>query len=306
MTNIIETTNLTKVYKNKLVVNNVNMHIEKGDIYGFVGENGAGKTTLIRLLTGLIHKTSGSFKLFGISDDNPQIMNVKRKISGIVETPSLYLNMNAADNLKMQALVLGIKLGEHYKGILKMVGLENQINEKKKAGNYSLGMRQRLGIAMALVGNPEVIILDEPMNGLDPEGIVEIRNLILKLNKEQNITFIISSHILDELGKVATKYGFIHQGVLVQELTIQELEQICQKKLELRVSNIEQTLNILSELNYQNMRVLNNTIYIYDEYDVTKIVTELAKKNIQINHIYTCEEGIEDYYLRLMGGLKNA
>lgn len=306
MANIIETINLTKIYKNKIVVNNVNMHIEKGDIYGFVGENGAGKTTMIRLLTGLIHKSSGSFKLFGVSDDDPLINEVKRKLSGIVETPSLYLNMNAAENLKMQALIHGINLGEHYKGILKMVGLENQINEKKKAGDFSLGMRQRLGIGMALVGNPEVIILDEPMNGLDPEGIVEIRNLILKLNQEQNITFIISSHILDELGKVATKYGFIHQGVLVQELTIQELEQICQKKLELRVSNIEQTLNILNELNYQNLRVINNTIYIYDKYDVTNIVMALSKNNIQINYIYTSEEGIEDYYLRLMGGLKHA
>lgn len=306
MTNIIETSNLTKIYKNKIVVNNVNMHISCGDIYGFVGENGAGKTTLIRLLTGLIRKSSGKFSLFGINDDNPKINEVKSKLSGIVETPSLYLNMNASDNLKMQATILGINLGEKVKTILKMVGLENQINEKKKAGDYSLGMRQRLGIAMALVGSPEVIILDEPMNGLDPEGIVEIRNLILKLNKEQHITFIISSHILDELGKVATKYGFIHQGMLIQELTIDELENICQKKLELRVDNIEKALDVLNEIGIKKIRVLNNTIYISDEYDIVKVVLELSKANIKINYICTKEEGIEDYYLRLMGGLKNA
>ncbi len=306
MGNIILTNNLTKKYKDKIVVDNVNMHVQKGDVYGFVGENGAGKTTVIRLITGLIQKTSGSYYLFGVEDNDSKINTVKSAISAIVESPSLYLNMDAKTNLEMQACILGIKLGDRLEKILRLVGLENVINEKKKVVNFSLGMRQRLGIAMALVGNPQLIILDEPMNGLDPEGIVEIRELILKLNHEQNITFIISSHILGELGKVATKYGFIHQGRLIEEVTQEELENKCQKSLELKVSNLDECVNILYNIGYTELKVINNHVIILGDYDIEKIVISLAQNNIKIISIKSNEEGIEEYYLRLMGGLRHA
>lgn len=306
MENIILTNNLTKKYKNKVVVDNVNMHVDKGDVYGFVGENGAGKTTVIRLITGLIQKTSGNYYLFGVKDSDNKINTVKSAISAIVESPSLYLNMDARTNLEMQACILGIKLGNRLEEILQLVGLGSVINEKKKAGNFSLGMRQRLGIAMALVGNPKLIILDEPMNGLDPEGIVEIRELILKLNREQGITFIISSHILGELGKVANKYGFIHQGKLIEEVTQEELEERCQKNLELKVNNLDDGVNILYNIGYTNLKVINNHIIVLGDYDIEKIVINLSQNNIKILSIKSNEEGIEDYYLRLMGGLRHA
>ncbi len=306
MENIILTNNLTKKYKNKVVVDNVNMHVDKGDVYGFVGENGAGKTTVIRLITGLIQKTSGNYYLFGVKDSDNKINTVKSAISAIVESPSLYLNMDARTNLEMQACILGIKLGNRLEEILQLVGLGSVINEKKKAGNFSLGMRQRLGIAMALVGNPKLIILDEPMNGLDPEGIVEIRELILKLNREQGITFIISSHILGELGKVANKYGFIHQGKLIEEVTQEELEERCQKNLELKVNNLDDGVNILYNIGYTNLKVINNHIIVLGDYDIEKIVINLSQNNIKILSIKSNEEGIEEYYLRLMGGLRHA
>lgn len=306
MENIILTNNLTKKYKNKVVVDNVNMHVDKGDVYGFVGENGAGKTTVIRLITGLIQKTGGNYYLFGVKDSDNKINTVKSAISAIVESPSLYLNMDARTNLEMQACILGIKLGNRLEEILQLVGLGSVINEKKKAGNFSLGMRQRLGIAMALVGNPKLIILDEPMNGLDPEGIVEIRELILKLNREQGITFIISSHILGELGKVANKYGFIHQGKLIEEVTQEELEERCQKNLELKVNNLDDGVNILYNIGYTNLKVINNHIIVLGDYDIEKIVINLSQNNIKILSIKSNEEGIEDYYLRLMGGLRHA
>ena len=306
MENIILTNNLTKKYKNKVVVDNVNMHVDKGDVYGFVGENGAGKTTVIRLITGLIQKTSGNYYLFGVKDSDNKINTVKSAISAIVESPSLYLNMDARTNLEMQACILGIKLGNRLEEILQLVGLGSVINEKKKAGNFSLGMRQRLGIAMALVGNPKLIILDEPMNGLDPEGIVEIRELILKLNREQGITFIISSHILGELGKVANKYGFIHQGKLIEEVTQEELEERCQNNLELKVNNLDDGVNILYNIGYTNLKVINNHIIVLGDYDIEKIVINLSQNNIKILSIKSNEEGIEEYYLRLMGGLRHA
>lgn len=305
MESIILTNNLTKKYKDKTVVDNVNMHINKGDVYGFVGENGAGKTTVIRLITGLIQKSAGSYSIFGVSDSDKKINEVKSAISAIVESPSLYLNLDAKTNLEMQANILGIKLGSRAEDILKMVGLSKVINEKKKVSNFSLGMRQRLGIAMALVGNPKLIILDEPMNGLDPEGIVEIRELILKLNREYGITFIISSHILGELGKVATKYGFIHQGRLIEEVTQEELELKCQKSLELKVDNLDNCVNVLYNLDYTDLKVINNHVIVYGDYDIEKIVIKLAQNNIKIMGIKSNEEGIEEYYLRVMGGLKH-
>lgn len=304
MNEVLLTNQLSKKYKNHMVVNQINMHIEKGDVYGFVGENGAGKTTVIRLITGLIHPTSGDFRLFDVLSTDTNIHKVKQKLSAVVETPSLYLNLTAYENLKMQCLILGTAPDNKIEQILDTIGLSATLKDKKKVKNFSLGMKQRLGIGMALVGNPELIILDEPMNGLDPEGIVEMRELIIKLNKEQGITFLISSHILEELSKVANKYGFIHQGKIIKEITTEELQLECQKSLELKVDNVSVTEQVCKELNYTQYYQQANCIEIFGELDITNLIVELAKKEVKVLSIQSHDEGIEEYYLKLMGGRK--
>ena len=208
---ILQTYNLEKKYKNFKAVTNLNMHIERGAIYGLIGKNGAGKTTLIRLICGLQKPTSGTYSIYDISNEDKSIIKIRKKIGAIIETPSIYMDMTAEDNLKEQYKIIGLPY-KNLKEILKFVGL-NEVG-KKKAKDFSLGMRQRLGIAISLVGNPDLLILDEPINGLDPEGIIEIRELILKLNKEKGITVLISSHYLDELSKIATHYGLWIKGEL--------------------------------------------------------------------------------------------
>ena len=219
---VLTTNCLDKRYRNFQALNGLTMHIPKGAIYGFVGKNGAGKTTLLRLVCGLQEPTSGSFTLYGIRNDERDIVKARRRIGAVVETPSIYPDMTAEDNLKQQYLVLGLPSFEGLRDILKLVGLGE--TGKKKVKNFSLGMRQRLGIAIALVGDPDFLILDEPVNGLDPQGIVEVRELILRLNRERQITVLISSHILDELAKIATHYGFIDSGRILKEVSKAELE----------------------------------------------------------------------------------
>ena len=207
---ILQTNNLIKHYKNGKALNGLTMHVEKGAIYGFVGRNGAGKTTLIRLICGLQEPTEGTFTLYGCPNDSREITRSRRRMGAVVETPSIYLSMTAEENLKQQYQILGLPSYDGLRDLLELVRLGN--TGKKKARDFSLGMRQRLGIAVALAGDPDFLILDEPANGLDPQGIVEIRELILRLNRERQITVLISSHILDELSRLATHYGFIDNG----------------------------------------------------------------------------------------------
>lgn len=216
MSVVLKTINLTKKYKDLIAVNNLNMVINKGDIYGFIGENGAGKSTVIRLITGLANPTSGKVEVS--LEERLGIMQA------IVETPAIHLSMSALDNLIYQSKMLGfLKTKEELQKSLVDVGLEDVVSSKKKAKDFSLGMKQRLSIALALLSDPEFILLDEPMNGLDPIGIKKMRDLIISLNKEKGITFLISSHILPELDKVATKYGFISKGKLLKEITADEI-----------------------------------------------------------------------------------
>lgn len=219
MTDCLVTNELCKSYRNFKALHRLNMHIPKGAIYGFVGKNGAGKTTLIRQICGLQNPTSGSYSLYGVKNTDPAIRKVRKRMGAVVETPAIYQDMTAAENLKMQYQLLGLPSFEGIPELLELVGLEKV--GKKKAKDFSLGMRQRLGIAIALYGNPDFLVLDEPINGLDPQGIVEIRELILKLNQEYQITVLISSHILDELAKLATHYGFIEGGTLIKEISAQ-------------------------------------------------------------------------------------
>ena len=300
---ILETHNLEKRYKKSNVLNGLNLHIEKGAIYGLIGKNGAGKTTLIRIICGLQTPTNGSYKIYGISNNDKKIINVRKRVGAIIESPSIYLDMTAENNLKLQHKIIGLPSYDGLEEILKLVGLDKTGN--KKAKHFSLGMKQRLGIAISLVGNPDFLILDEPINGLDPEGIIEIRELILKLNKEKGITFLISSHYLDELSKIATNYGFLNQGKIVKEISSVELEKNCKKRIEINVSNVKECVKYLEKMNISYEVISNNIINIYEKINISEFAVELSKNNCTINEFHEKEESLENYYINLIGGGDN-
>ncbi len=302
---VLKTLDLSKKFRNKLVLDKVNINIKKGDIYGFVGENGSGKTTVIRLVCGLINPSSGNVELFGVRDNDPKILAERKKLGAVVETPSIYLNMSAIDNLKMQYDILGLKTPAKITEVLEEVGLSSLANDKKQAGDFSLGMRQRLGIAMALLSEPEFLILDEPMNGLDPTGIVEIRELILKLNREKNMTFLISSHILTELSLVATKYGIISKGKIIKEVSADELSRECGSSIYLEAKDNELLLNVLSVRYGKDVKVDGVGVRVYGEVDINELLT-LAMQDNKLITVNNERSGIEDYYLSIMGGERNA
>ncbi len=227
---VVTASALGKRYGSFQALNGLSMHVPKGAIYGIVGRNGAGKTTLIRLLCGLQRPSSGEYTLYGVPHTSGEITKVRRRMGAVVETPSVYQNLTAEDNLKEQYRILGLPSFEGIRELLELVGLSD--TGKKKVKHFSLGMRQRLGIAVALAGDPDFLVLDEPANGLDPQGIVEVRELILKLNRERQITVLLSSHILDELFRLATHYGFIDKGRMVKEISAEELEAACRKPWE--------------------------------------------------------------------------
>ena len=303
---VLETNSLSKKYKEHLAVDHVNMHIEKGDIYGFVGENGAGKTTIIRLITGLAAPTEGDYNLFGVNSNNPDIFEAKKKISGIVEAVSLTPSMTAFNNIKFQALLADKKLtDEEINTLISRVGLNPKEIENKKVGSFSLGMRQRIGIAITLISDPEFIILDEPMNGLDPKGFVEVRDTIVELNK-QGITFLISSHILSELEKVCTKIGFISHGKLLKELSIDELHKQSKPRIELELKNPQEVAEVLKKkLGLKNLEVEEHVVNIYDIIDINDLMKSIVKNNIVVDNISKKEDTIETYYMKLMGGNAN-
>jgi len=303
MENIVRTNYLTKCYGTYKAVDNVSITIKKGDIYGLVGRNGAGKTTLIRLLTGLIVKTRGSFELYGISDKQ-EINSVKCKMGAVVETPSLHFSMTAFENLMEQFIVLGLTNQNKIYDLLKLVGLSDVGN--KKVSNYSLGMKQRLGIAMALISDPDFLILDEPTNGLDPQGIIEVRELLIKLNKELNMTILISSHILSELSKLATCYGFIEQGKLLKEISAAEIHAQCKKSTRVVVNTTKNVKEIIeNELNIKNYKIWSETlIEFYEDFDIGELSIAFKKGNISIDNIIKNESDLENYYINLVGGAK--
>ena len=301
MENIIKITNVSKKYDKKLVLDKVNMSINKGDIYGFVGENGSGKTTIIRLITGLIFPNEGDIELFGINSKSKEVLDVRKKIGAIVETPSIYKNMSAMENLRTQASLLNITDESKLVNVLDMVGLSYLVNDKKKAGNFSLGMRQRLGIAMALIAEPELIILDEPMNGLDPQGIVEIRELIVKLNKEHNITFLISSHILTELSLIATKYGIISKGKMIKEITNEEIKNECRNYVFIKSEDNDKLEEVLlNSIDRENLQKMGNGCRVYGDINLNDLFKAFNKHKLTINSVNSIETNIEDYYLRLV------
>jgi len=300
--NLIETKDLCKRYGDHLVINNVNMHIPQKSIYGFVGENGSGKTTIMRLLTGLAEVTSGEFTMFGVSNRNRAIHSTRNQVSAIVETPSLVPHFTAKQNMRYQELYEGISVSEKEKDeLLKKVHLENVGNKKVK--NYSLGMRQRLAIALALLKKPKLMFLDEPMNGLDPEGIVELRELLIELNQKEGITVLISSHILSELEKIATCYGFISHGRLLEEISAEELQKRCKKSLSLTVSDITKVEKVAKNLKLKEYDTFpNGLIRIYDHVSISDAVIAFSKAGLEIISINSSEGSVEDYYLNLVKG----
>lgn len=299
---VLTTDHLCKNYGHFKALNQCSMHVPRGAIYGFVGKNGAGKTTLIRLICGLQRPTSGSYRLYGSENTDKKILEAQRRIGAVVETPSIYLDMTAEENMKEQYYVLGLPSFEGIPQTLKLVGLEDA--GKKKAKDFSLGMRQRLGIAIALAGKPDLLVLDEPTNGLDPQGIVEMRELILKLNREKQITVLISSHILDELSRLATHYGFIDKGTIVKEITAEELENTCRKGVKLQVTDTAVLAHILDKRSLEYEILSDTQANVYGELVVSDIVLELAEQNCRMFSVQEYEESLESYYLNLVGGGK--
>lgn len=304
MANVLITNGLSKRYKKQMAVDRVDMHIEQGDIYGFVGENGSGKTTVIRLITGLISPYEGSFALFGVANTDRHIGDARSRIGAIVESPSIYMNMSAYDNLKTQCMILGTYSDEKIRAALADVGLEALYGEKKHVSDFSLGMRQRLGIAMALLSDPDFLILDEPMNGLDPAGIVDIRELILKLNRERGITFLISSHILSELSLVATKYGIISKGKLIKEISAKQLHNECTKTTAISADDPQKLLQIVKSCTDNPVDYTPDGVVIAGQLDLNALLAAIIGGGVQILSINCHETSFEDYYLSLIGGAR--
>ena len=294
---------LTKKYKNFQALNGLTMNVPKGSIYGFVGKNGAGETTLIRLICGLQEPTSGSFSLYGIRNDSKDIIKSRRRMGAVVETPSIYMDMTAEENLKQQYLILGLPSYEGIPELLKLVGLEN--TGKKKAKNFSLGMKQRFGIAIALAGDPDFLVLDEPVNGLDPQGIVEMRELILKLNRERQITVLISSHILDELSRLATHYGFIDSGRMVKEISAEELDTVCRKCVRLVVSDVKPLARVLDSMSIEYNILSPTQADVFARVNLSGLVNALAKENCELIAAQERDESLESYYVNLVGGVRH-
>ncbi len=296
----VTTSALGKQYGDFQALKGLSMHIPKGAIYGIVGKNGAGKTTLIRLLAGLQRPSSGEYMLYGVSHTSKEIAKVRRRMGAVVEEPSVYQDMTAADNLKQQYRILGLPSFEGITELLALVGLSD--TGKKKVKNFSLGMSQRLGIAIALAGDPDFLVLDEPANGLDPQGIVEIRELILKLNRERQITVLLSSHILDELSRLATHYGFIDKGRMVKEISAEELEAACRKCTRVEVTDTKALSRVLETMGMEYEIRSEREADIFAKVNVTKLVFALRAEGCDLLDITKREESLESYYINLVGG----
>lgn len=297
---ILETEGLSKTYGHFRALSGLSMHVPKGAIYGFVGKNGAGKTTLIRLICGLQTPTAGGYRLYGTENTAREIEKARRRMGAVVETPSIYQDMTAVENIRQQYKILGRPSEDGILELLELVGLGD--TGKKKAKNFSLGMRQRLGIAVALAGDPDFLVLDEPVNGLDPQGIVEMRELILRLNREKNITVLISSHILDELSRLATHYGFIDGGQMLREISAEELEAACRKCVRITVSDTVALSYVLDSMGLEYKILSDNQADIYGQVDVTELTMALSKEHCTVKSMLEKDETLESYYINLVGG----
>ena len=297
---VLTASGLWKSYKGFHALSGLAMRVPRGAIYGLVGRNGAGKTTLIRLICGLQAPSSGSYALFGLDSRSKDIHKARRRMGTVVETPSIYLDLSAADNIKEQYRVLGVPSDEGTAQLLKLVGLGDV--GRKKARNFSLGMRQRLGIAIALAGDPDFLVLDEPVNGLDPQGIIETRELILKLNRERQITVLISSHILDELSRLATHYGFIDSGRMVKEISAQEREAACRKCLRVEVTDTRILARVLDGMGLEYKILAEGKADIFAQPVISQLSAALDREGCQLLSALERDESLEGYFINLVGG----
>lgn len=300
---IMTTQNLTKKYGEKAAAKDINIHIREGEIYGLIGRNGAGKTTIMRMLSGLSNPTEGSFSLFGKTGKDA--LKEMKNVGVLIEHPGLYPNMTAYENLRLKAIAMGCDNKKYIDEILELIGLTDA--RDKKAKSFSLGMRQRLGIGLALIGDPKIIILDEPINGLDPQGIVEVRKMLEKLRDEKKITIMISSHILDELGKLADSYGIIHEGNLVDEFTVDELHKRCGRYIAINTDDNNSAIELIKSNGFNDVDIdEDGFIRINDRLDdVQLLVKMLVEKDLVPNHVTVKDISLEDYYLNVTGGSEN-
>ena len=302
--NILTTHALSKTYRKTKALDAINLTIHQGDIYGFIGKNGAGKTTLIRVIAGIAEPTSGSFSLFGESTIK-NIVKARRDMAAVVESPALHLNLSAYDNLKLQCILLGIQDNHDavIRDVLTQVDLEKLLIErKKKAKNFSLGMRQRLGIAMALISKPKFLILDEPNNGLDPEGIRDLRQLLLRLNQEQGLTMLISSHMLTELSKLATRYGFIDRGKLLREITAAELQKESRQATILQLGSSDFQVNPLHAIGLKDFELVGTNLRIYGQQSLQPYLNELVKQKVELVNMQKESDDLEAFFMKMIGG----
>lgn len=297
----LRTMDLCKTFGSKTAVDHVSINIKRGDIYGFIGRNGAGKSTTLKMACGLVRPTSGTVEVFGSSTEDE---TVSRRVGVLIEQAGLYPNKTARENLILRAMLLGLPDYKCVDEVLKIVGMENV--GKKKVRQFSMGMKQRTGVAMALLGNPDLLLLDEPMNGLDPEGIRDIRNMLLKLNQEHGKTIVISSHILGELSKIATRYGIIKDGRLIQQVTRDELQEQCREYILLQVDNANIAASVLEEnlpgVEYEIFS--GDTIHIYGIQDSALLTNLMVEHKIEVRSIHFHSMDLEEYFLNLMEGGK--
>lgn len=306
MENILQTYNLTRKYGTTAVVDNINMNIKKGEIYGFLGRNGAGKTTTLRMIMGLISPTKGEYELFGKKMGDREVFG---RIGAIIETPGFYPNLTARENLDIHRRLMGIPNKEYVDEALEIVELTNYDIKKKKVKKYSLGMKQRLGVARALLHKPELLILDEPTNGLDPVGIKEMRETLLDLNKKKEITILVSSHILGEIQQLATKIGIIHKGKLLEEIDYKSFEKKNRHYINLRVNNDKKAVTILEKsMNIRDYEVTeSNRIRIYEMLDKSNdVAKKMISEGVDVYEVNVMNDTLEDYFVRLTGGGQDA
>ena len=297
--NVIETNGLSKAFGSKMAVDQFDMHVGQGDIYGFVGRNGAGKSTVMRMLAGLVAPTDGEVREFGMQ---PREASASRRIGALIESPGLYGSMSATDNLMMKALALGLAdPKDKVRDLLDLTGLGSVGSKATK--NFSMGMKQRLGLALALLGSPDLLLLDEPLNGLDPEGAREIRRLIMRLNDERGITVVVSSHVLEQLGKMATRYGVIREGRMVREMSAAEVDQECSDFLQLEAANPTLALAVLQErfagLRFQSMP--DGAIRVFGGADAGAVGAALNEQGIAVRGLYAHRRDLEEFFVEMMG-----
>lgn len=300
---ILTTQSLTKQYGRLKACNAVDMHLRQGEIYGFIGKNGSGKTTFMKMISGLSHPTSGEITLFGCTGGELHRQRIFSRIGTLIEAPGLYSGLTAKDNLKMKCLACGVSsISKHCDELLELVGLAKFAN--KRAGSFSLGMRQRLGIAMALAAEPELLVLDEPTNGLDPQGIADMRSILRKLREEKGVTILISSHILEELSKIATCYGILNEGKLLMELTHEQLMEKCRDKLCITTELTERASGVLEEMGIRSYQVIDNrTLHVFERHeDICDINRRLVMADVPVAGIFIANTSVEDFYFSVTGG----